>query len=193
MRSFLELFSVLLLGLTLGGVLSWYSIQNNHGFGALKIGQWTAWPHAGSRDSDPYTKAKVAAEGEVPLGAAEGIAFHARFDSVGDPLKRHCQYRLIGQTPPGRFWTLSAHNLNRGVSLNNNRKPESLISRSLLRQNDGRFVLEVGPELAIGNWLETSGKGSYELILRLYDSPITSTSGIVDPEMPMITQLRCVS
>ena len=87
----------------LGGALAWMSIQKNHGFGTLTIGQWTAWPLAGSVNADPYSKAKVAAAGDVPLGAAEGLAFHARLDRRGNTLKRNCQYQLTGLTPPARL------------------------------------------------------------------------------------------
>ena len=57
MRAFSELFAILLIGLFVGGGLAWLSIQNNHGFGTLSIGQWTAWPLAGSVNADPYSKA----------------------------------------------------------------------------------------------------------------------------------------
>lgn len=191
MRSFIELLLVVLIGLSVGGTLSWYSIQTNQGFGALKIGQWTAWPLAGSIEADPYTKAKVAAEGEVPLGAAEGLAFHAREDEAGRLLLRECQYQLAGQTPPARFWTLSAHSEDGGLLNERAVENRSLLSQEILRDGDGRFSLQTGPKLSAGNWLKLQGTGPYQLILRLYDSPITSTSGIVDPEMPTITRLGC--
>lgn len=193
MRQFLVLFFVVLIGLVGGGALSWYSIQNNHGFGALTVGQWTAWPMAGSRDADPYTRAKVAADGEVPLGAAEGLAFHAISDEKGQPLRRQCQYRLSGQTPPARYWTLAAHTMTGLVLASGSANESHLISHKMLRSTDGRFSLTVGPSLAGGNWLAVAGSGPYQLILRLYDSPITSTRGIVDPEMPSIELLGCAA
>ncbi|MEE9314644.1 MAG: DUF1214 domain-containing protein [Rhizobiaceae bacterium] len=184
---------MLVIGLGLGGYISQYSIQTNHGFGALTIGQWTAWPAAGSVKADPYTKAKVAAEGEVPLGAAEGIAFHATTDEAGMKLRLRCQYRLSGQTPLARFWTISIHNLDGGAGDSGNKHYSTLLSQSLVREADGRFVLHTGPTLTAGNWLETDGQGEFQLILRLYDSPITSTRGIVDPGMPSINLLECKS
>lgn len=193
MRGFSELFAIILMGLALGGALAWVSIQNNQGFGALRIGEWTAWPLAGSRDADPYSKAKVAAEGAVPLGAAEGLAFHADQDKDGNPLRRDCQYMLEGQTPPARLWTLSAHAPEGPVLTKPDGQSVNVISRSIVRAQDGKFTLYSGPEFSPGNWLEVDGRGSYELILRLYDSPITSTSGIVDPQMPSISLMSCQS
>ena len=191
MRAFTELFAILIIGLTLGGALSWMSIQSNHGFGTLKIGQWTAWPQSGSIDADPYTKAKVAADGDVPLGAAEGVAFHATVDLRGDPLRLDCQYNIQGQTPPARFWTLSAHSIDGHVLKTPLGNASNIISRSLLRGTKGDFVVSTGPQLASGNWLETTGIGPFQLIIRLYDSPITGASGISGAKMPTIELVGC--
>ena len=203
MRAFSELFAVLFIGLFLGGTLAWLSIQKNHGFGTLSIGQWTAWPQAGSVNADPYSRAKVAADGDVPLGAAEGLAFHALSDRRGNSLRRNCQYRLSGLTPPARMWTLAAHDLNDRVLVRSDGLASNLISRQLLRESDGSFEINVGPNLAAKNWLEIDGDGdggdsggngeSYKLILRLYDSPITSAGRVADATMPEVARLRCPS
>lgn len=193
MRGLFYVIIVIALGLGLGGALSWFSIQKHHGFGALTLGQWTAWPLAGSRDADPYTRAKVAAEGNVPLGAAEGLAFHARTDNRKKPLRLQCQYLISGQTPTARFWTLAAHDLEGQQLSPSDSRSGSVLSQTMLRQDLGQFIVQSGPDLAKGNWLQTEGNGEYQLILRLYDSPITSTRGLVDPSMPDIELLGCRS
>lgn len=193
MRIVLELIFVILLGLGLGGALSVVSIQNNLGFGALTIGQWTAWPKAGSRDADPYTKAKVAANGEVPLGAAEGISFHSRLDNKGDPLALNCQYQISGQTPPARFWTLTAHKADGTIVGSPSGGAATIHSRNIFRHPSGNFIIMAGPILSGGNWVETDGKGPYELVIRLYDTQVTSTSGLLNPEMPEIILMGCQS
>ena len=193
MRAFSELFAILFIGLFLGGALAWLSIQKNHGFGTLNIGQWTAWPLAGSVNADPYSKAKVAADGDVPLGAAEGLAFHAQTDSRGKALRRDCQYRLSGLTPPARLWTLSAHDLQNRVLVKTDGRASNLISRQLLRESDGKIEINAGPDLASKNWLEVEGKGPFKLILRLYDSPVTNAGRVADATMPSVTLLACPS
>ena len=193
MRSFIELFAVVLIGLSLGGALAWVSIQNNSGLGTLQIGQWTSWPLAGSVDADPYSKAKVASDGDVPLGAAEGIAFHAQFDRTGKPLRRECQYILDGQTPPARLWTLTAHEIKGAVLISPAGSPSAVFSRNVLRRSNGEFSIVSSSDAVPENWLNISGSGQFQFVLRLYDTPITSTRGIVDPQMPTISQLRCAS
>jgi len=192
-RFFLEIVFIVLMGLGLGGLLSKISIEDNLGFSALTIGQWTAWPAAGSREADPYTKAKVAAAGEVPLGAAEGIAFHGRQDADGSPLRLDCAYIVSGQTPDARLWTLAAHKTDGSVVTTAGNRAAALSSRAILREASGRFVISVGPAIASGNWLETSGSGEFELIFRLYDSQITANAGLVNPEMPSIDLVKCRS
>lgn len=193
MRMFINTALIAAAGLLLGGLLSKLSIENNLGFGALNVGNWTAWPQAGSRDADPYTKAKVATEGEVPLGAAEGIAFHGRVDSSGEPLDLACSYRLTGTTPTARLWTLTAHGLDGSVAEDGLGKASALVSRNVVRDPQGNFKINVGPQLASENWLQTSGNGPFQLVFRLYDSPITASAGIVALQMPTIRQLGCAS
>lgn len=185
---------ILLLGLGLGGGLSWLSLQDRLGFGALRVGAWTAWPLAGSAAADPYTKAKVAADGEIPLGAAEGLVFLARADEDGRPLRRECQYQVEGRTPPARLWTLSAHTLD-GRALT--RRPgtraliEPVVSRGLLRNTDGSVAITVGARRSANNWLRLSGSGPFQLVLRLYDAQLTATAETGETPMPRVRFAGC--
>ena len=191
MRSFFQLFVVLICGLSLGAAATWYSIQRNHGFGALNIGVWTAWPSAGDVTSDPYTRAKVAAEGEVPLGAAEGLAFHATKDEQGKPLRRECQYDISGQTPLARLWTLTAHTLEGSVLYRENNTPASIVSRNLFRRPDGSVSLQIGKTVAPSNWMKIGGNGPYQIVLRLYDSQLGTASNVSETSMPTVRLLSC--
>ncbi len=190
MKLLLQILSVVLGGLGIGGGLAWYSVQDNIGFGAMNVGVWTAWPLAGSVDADPYTKAKVAAEGQVPLGAAEGIAFHARTDDAGRPLRLNCRYRLRGETPAARYWTLTAQNAD-NQNQSTSRNLARLTSDVVMRANNDDLVIEVSPKLAGGNWLKVAGSGRFFLTMRLYDTPVTGARGIVDPLMPKVALLGC--
>lgn len=193
MREFFEILFVLALGLVIGAGLSVASIRNENALAALTIGQWTAWPKAGSRDADPYTRARMAALGEVPLGAAEGIAFHGRQDQDGNPLLLECTYRLQGETPNARFWTLSAQGKDSRSLRNDSGRVSATHSRRLLFRADGTFDLSVGPAAQPGNWMETSGQGPFELVLRLYDSQFSGSSDLATPRMPSIRLMGCGS
>ena len=191
MKQFLEIAFVLALGLLVGGALSFASIRNTNQLAALTLGQWTAWPKAGGVDADPYTKARVAAEGAVPLGAAEGIAFHGSSDDSGRPLRLECTYRIAGQTPQARFWTLTAERANGRAIRRANGEAATLISRDILRRRSGDFELLASATLQSGNWLELAGSGEFALVFRLYDTQIGTASGLFEPSMPSLTLMGC--
>ncbi|MDD9910830.1 MAG: DUF1214 domain-containing protein [Ahrensia sp.] len=191
MLRIIQIIIVVVGGLGLGGAASWYSIQENHGFGALNAGAWIAWPLAGDTQADPYTKAKVAAEGEIPLGAAEGITFYARTDDAGRPLRADCRYRLRGSPPRSRYWTLTAVDLQGRPLQFDDTVVNRLTSNDVFRVAGQDLVIGVAPQLTAGNWLKTVGSAPFHLVLNLYDTPITGAQGIVDPQMPAIALLEC--
>src|SRR4051812_24851304 len=99
----------ILVATTLGFASAWYAIDHGPLFGAVRVGSWTAHPNAGGESADPYSVATLPRTGEVPLGAGEGIAFTAEKDDAGELLGGACRYRVAGQTPAARLWTLTAY------------------------------------------------------------------------------------
>ena len=192
LRSLFHIFIILAIGLGGGATSAWYALQNAHGFGAITLGQWTAWPLAGNVDADPYTEAKVARDGSVPLGAAEGLAFEAQVDSEGNLLLRQCRYQMLGSTPSARLWTLSAYGLNNAVIPPVEGGINTVFSREILRAANGSFRINISSSALPGNWLSTSGSGPMKLVLRLYDTPITGNAGLADPDMPVVVKTECI-
>ncbi|GAB1581385.1 DUF1214 domain-containing protein [Phyllobacterium phragmitis] len=182
--------TVLLTGLTLaiaigGGTGSvQYALDRFEGFGALKVGQWSAYPAAGTPDSDPYAKARGARNGTLALGAAEGLIFHASRDARGRELDRSCTYRITGATPPARFWTLYPADRSLQPLPPRPGMLPALHSREILRSEDGRFSITVSPEAQPGNWLPVEGSGPFVLVMTFYDTPVASSSGLSDLVMP---------
>ena len=175
-----------------GGTLSaWYAVSRFDGFGALAIGQWTAHPQAGTPLSDPYAKARAAREGAFPLGGTEGLAFYAYSDNQGKTLDRRCTYKVEGNTPNTRFWTLYAVDRTlTPLDPGRDRLP-ALHSRQIFRNDDGGFSIFVSPQAQPGNWLATSGTGRMALAMTLYDTPVGSNSGLVDMKFPSVTRVHC--
>lgn len=191
MRMFVDFLFVVIIGLIIGGFSANYSIQRTHGFGAINIGQWSAWPFVGGSEIDPYTAAKAAADRTIPLGAAEGLAFEARTDNEENELLLECSYRIGGNTPPARMWTVAAYDLAGDIITSQNTRKAAIHSNRLVRFPDGSFVIEIGTSPRSGNWIASEGKGAFKLVLRLYDTPITSNAGLLDPKMPLIEKLGC--
>jgi len=61
-----------------------------------------------------------------------------------------------------------------------------------VRRADGNFDVVVAPRAQAGNWLPTAGVDRYELILRLYDTPVgvASKTGREVP-MPAVVTRSC--
>jgi len=164
-------------------------LDNPQGTGALTIGAWTAFPKIGSPDADPYSKARTSREGILALGSAEGIAFTATTDSTGAALRAGCGYRIEGNVPASRFWTLVATGEN--PSSENPARLPALNSLSVLREPDNRFAVTVAAQPAPGNWLQINGTGPMSLLLTVYDSNVAAGSEFAEIRMPDIQPLGC--
>lgn len=193
MRSIFNLLFIFLIGLGVGSTTAWYSIQKSHGLGAINIGQWSAWPFVGGSAVDPYTGAKVVADGSLPLGAAEGLAFEAVKDEAGTLLRLECSYRLEGITPPAKLWTLVAYTPDGAAVTPSPGGTSAKYSGNLMRFPDASFVINISRSPMSGNWISIQGNGNFKLVLRLYDTPVTSSSGLIEPVMPKILQTGCDS
>ncbi len=169
----------------------WYALKVQDGVGAIRIGQWTAFPDIGTPAADPYSKARVAREGVLALGRAEGLSFVAENDAAGDQLKRECSYRIEGGFPTARFWTLYAADQSLGVVETGKPRLAALQSYEVLRQTDNSVIISVGHHPMQGNWLLTDGSGRMYFVLTFYDTPIASSTGLSDVSLPRIVKAGC--
>lgn len=182
---------VLLVSIVGGGASVWYMLKANESLGAVTMGEWTAFPDLGTADADPYSKARVAREGLLALGRAEGLSFSAQRDSEGDTLRRECRYSIEGPVPTARFWTLYAADPSGGVVEAGTRRSGALHSYQLTRQADNSIVVSAGRHPAPGNWLALSGQGPMTLVLTFFDTPISSSTGASDIILPSIVKAGC--
>lgn len=174
-----------------GGVSVWYALSVQEGVGAVTIGGWTAYPEMGTPDADPYSKARVARDGLLVLGRAEGLAFVAQHDSTGETLRRECRYMVEGTIPPARLWTLYAIDARRVAIAAASHMPGVVNSYGVLFLPDNSLAITVGNLPAPGNWLATGGSGPMALVLTLYDTPIAGSTGMADIELPQVLKVGC--
>ncbi len=161
------------------------------GFGAIRLGAFEAFPQAQTGDADPYARSHRSKAGKLLFGSAEGLAFIARVDDEGDRLDPACTYVISGLTPPARFWTLFATDLddqplNPGEDL-----PAGQNSWSVLRGVDGSFRVSVSQNAQPGNWIALAANRPFKLVLNLLDTPTAGSSGVVDLVMPAVTKAGC--
>ncbi|MBZ9674799.1 DUF1214 domain-containing protein [Mesorhizobium sp. ES1-1] len=174
-----------------GGGSVWYALKVQDGVGAIRIGQWTAFPDIGTSSADPYSKARVAREGVLALGRAEGLSFVAERDEGGAELRRECTYRIEGGFPTARFWTLYAADQSLGVVETGKPRLAALQSYGVVRQADNTVVISASRHPMPGNWLLTDGAGRMYFVLTFYDTPIASSTGLSDVSLPSIIKAGC--
>ncbi|MDJ0931813.1 DUF1214 domain-containing protein [Breoghania sp.] len=186
----LNLFLAVVVALVFGIGSAYLAVDRGRLFGEVRLGQWTTYPTAGTPDADPYSAATTARTGQIPLGKGEGMAFFADRDNAGNRLEPNCDYRLVGQTPPGHLWTLTATDAH-GHLLQTDAERDVLDSRDIVRRDNGDFDITVAKNARPGNWLPIGGNQPLTLVLKLYDTPLTTGSGLAEIAMPEIIKGTC--
>ena len=175
-------------GIGLGS--TWYALTQNISFGALELGAWKGYPRNGTVSIDPYARAVIARNGELPVGSGDGVTFTAAADDDGHPLDGRCDVVVRGTTPPARYFTLTLYTPS-GQLVANSLDRRGFTSQELVRDASGEFEISVSPRARPGNWLPTGGIDSYILMLRFYDTSlgIARRAGREAP-MPAIRSTR---
>jgi hypothetical protein len=145
-------------------------------YGAVTIGAWRAFPLGQTLEADPYTKSHRANAGRLLYGTAEGLSFTAN---------------VTGNLPIARFWTLFTAGPDGRLTTTDDVRPLALNSRILLRDPNGGLDIDLSREARPFNWLAMQNIPNLTLVLNLFDTPIASSTGLIDIEMPTITKIGC--
>lgn len=182
--------AIVLVSLGLGLGTAWLVAQAAAPVDSLQLGAWTTWPNAGTSDTDPYSRARLARHGELPLGAGEGLVLYATGDGNGRALRGSCTYFVDGQTPPARLWTLGLEG-SAGAPLSGGATITAIGSDAIVRRADGSFQVVVSPKPHPGNWLSSNGGGQIRIVIRLYDTTARTLTELSDISMPDIRRGQC--
>ena len=181
----------LLIATAVGLGATFVSATRGTEIGTLRIGAWTARPRAGTSDIDPYTRAVIARNGELPIGTGDGVTFTAATDDANKPLDGRCDVIVKGITPAARFWTLTLYDI-KGRLVANTLQRHGFTSQEIVRNADGAFEIRIASRSRAGNWLPTGALERYVLLLRLYDTPVgIATRTQRDAPMPSIVTAGC--
>lgn len=191
MRLILITLTALLVATVVGVGTTWMTTTRGTEIGALTIGAWTARPRTGTADVDPYSRATIVRNGELPIGTGDGVAFTATTDDKKKALDGRCDVVVSGVTPPARFWTLTLYD-RKGHLVANSLQRYGFTSQEIVRQSDGSFEIHIAARSRAGNWLPTGGIERYALMFRLYDTPVgVATRTQRDAPMPSIATVGC--
>lgn len=175
-----------------GGIFSTLQLLDaTSGFGAIRLGAWQAFPDAQTAAADPYARAHRAKAGRLLYGSAEGLMFEADRDDAGAALDAACDYRLSGQTPIARAWTLYVARPDGTVLISAAGLPNGLNSTIVARRADSSFDIALSNRASPGNWLALPQSGPFRLELTLLDTPTAGSSGLFDLAMPRLEKKEC--
>jgi hypothetical protein len=191
LKNALLTFLTLAIAIVGGAGSVWYLLDSREGVDAYRIGPWTAFPDIGTPDADPYSAARVAREGVLALGRAEGLSFVAERDSAGGELRRECAYAIDGGFPAARFWTLYGADESLDVIRTGKARLAALHSREVLYEADNTVLVSADHRPRPGNWLMLAGTGKLYFVLTFYDTPIASSTGLSDVTLPAIRKTGC--
>lgn len=191
MAGFLKIVVVGIVGVVIGLIASAFAISNPSPFDRVQLGAWSVEAHSGSIEADPYTRARIAHSGEIPLASGEGLQMMAREDDDGRPLNSRCVYQIGPGVPASRYWSLSLVD-PRGVAVANPAERYGFRSSEILRFGDGSFVITAAADVQPGNWLPIGAPGPFALLLTVYDLPLGATVAAIDPAtVPRVTRSGC--
>ena len=190
-RFTLRLVAVIAIGVVVGLGSAFLTVETDVTFDRLVLGAWVAHPVQGTPNADPYSAATHARTGRVPLASGEGLIFFATHDTDGVSLSPRCEYAIMGRAAPARLWTLTALDSNLRLTETASTRA-GLHSRHILRRPDGSFHIHAAPRARAGNWLPTTPQArGLVFALRLYDTPLTTGTGVANVPMPILERRSC--
>lgn len=190
MKKALWLVLSIVVGALAGLAMTFAAVDRPPNFGVVSTGPWITRPGIGSSNADPYSKALMSARGEIPMGASEGLMLTATEDSAGNGLDLTCTYILRGTVPAANFWTLAIYRHD-GAPVSDQLRSSYTSSEALMNEVGG-VVITLSPKPHPGNWLPLSGRGSFELYLRLYETQVSSSANALDRgSTPTLTRESC--
>jgi hypothetical protein len=181
------------IALLVGIGTSWYAVETGSWLTTRRAGPWVTWTQAATPDADPYTRARFAREGSLPLSANVATTYEARTDDDGQRLHSSCEYILDGDGLAAGWWSLAVFD-DRGRLIPNAAERYAYNTATIARSADGRFIVALARDARPGNWLPTDGAGRMTLVFTLQGSSTDgagSGPGTDGPGLPSIRRVAC--
>jgi hypothetical protein len=179
-----------IVGVGLGLASARVALDAGVSFSTFRSGAWVGSPRNGGIDADPYTRAEQVRNNALPVGGGEGVTFVATHDDTGDALSGACDRTLSLPPPPARFWTLTLVD-SYGRRVENPMEREGFTSQEVVRGPGGVTVIALSTLAQAGNWLPVPQGQRYQLVLRYYDTPLSTTTTLVRPILPQLERGVC--
>ena len=151
---------------SLGLGSAYYVIDQGFALIAPNTGPWKTWINAGSLAADPYTRARIARFGDLPITSASGLTFVATTDSEGRKLSSACEYEIVARPLAAVWWSIALFD-REGELIPNKADRHAFNSQNLTVLPDGTQRITLGPEARPGHWLPSGEDHDLTLVLRM--------------------------
>lgn len=187
----LVVFTALALAVGLGS--AWHMIDRGSALTTVQHGPWSAWYAAGMPDADPYTKARVARSGTLPVVSTTEMKFIAHTDGEGSELVSSCHYRVRVPEVPASWWSLAVYDAA-GNLIENPAGRHAFNSKNVIAGRDGEVNIALAPSPRAGYWLPSGDGRNLTLIFRVlrpYDTADLASGEMPVEILPRIDRVSC--
>ncbi len=184
-----KILAMLIVGVALGLAATWATaIRGSMGAG-VKNGPWATSLYTGSSEGGPYLRAQIAVHGLLALSREEAMYYTTLTDSDGAVFDGRCKYRLEGRDPPSRWWSITAYGPD-DFLIPNDADTYSVSTNSVVRNQDGSFVVTLSRAKADGNWIPIV-PGRFDLTIRLYNPQAQVIADPAQVPLPVVKKVAC--
>ncbi len=178
------------MGLGSGVVSGQYAIRQWVATPIVSIGPWQSFKEIDINEVNPYALAHTANHGNLKLANFEVLYFIARKDDKNRALSGNCEYRVKGNAPDARWWSLTVYD-QRGILIDNPADRYSFNNTNLWRKKETEYNIAIAPNARAGNWLPVRANEPFMIMLRLYSPAISSIRDANEISFPEIERLGC--
>lgn len=177
-------------GLVLGLAATWWTVIRGGTLGGgIHNGAWRTSLDIGSKDAGTYLRADIAVHGLLALNRSETMYYSATTDSSGVPLDGKCTYRVRGNDPKTRWWSITAYGPDDYLIPNDARR-YSVSQNSVARDPDGSFSVMLSRDDGGENWIPVM-PGPFSVSLRLYNPDASVVADPATAVLPTIEKAAC--
>lgn len=152
---------------------------------------WYGNTVTGSVDADPWTRARVALTGLLALTKDQAIYFTTGTDESGARLREGCDYKVVGEALPGRWWSVTVYADDDYLPINDD-DALSFDATEVTPDAAGKWSATVsGKRPEAGAWASSRNAGEYTLTLRIYQPSKAAQDDYGSIPMPKVTKLAC--
>jgi hypothetical protein len=184
-------FSTLAVVLGLGSAR--YMVENGASFTTQQAGPWRFWHNEGKLDADPYTRARAARLGRLPVTAASALFLTAITDSDGGGLTSSCSYEIVARPLPAQWWNIALFNEAGGL-IANKAERYSYNSENLTLPTSGAYRIYLSSKARSGAWLPSGENNKLMLVMNIVrpQNLADASTGKLRPEsLPEIRKTGC--